>query len=70
MMVGMGLRYRSTKSLFWVSLRRPLMVGCRCRSHRNRRRISDGQVAGSNVGFEASSSGGRLTLVSLKQPFS
>lgn len=39
MMVGMGLRYRSTKSLFWVSLRRPLMVGCRCRSHRNRRRI-------------------------------
>ena len=63
MMVGVGLRYRSTKSLFWVSLRRPLMAGCRCRSHRSRRRISDGQVVGSNVGFEVSSSGGRLTLV-------
>ena len=41
------------------------LVGCRCRSHRNRRHIADGQVAGSNVGFEASSSGGRLIFVSL-----
>ena len=44
-----------------------LLVGCRCRSHRNRRHIADGQVASSNAGYEASSSGDRMTLVSLLQ---
>jgi hypothetical protein len=39
-----------------------------CRGHRNRRHIADSQVAGSNVGNGASSSGSRLTLVSLKLP--
>ena len=42
-----------------------LLVGCGCRSHRNRRRIAEAQVAGSNVVSRASSCEGRLTLVSL-----
>jgi hypothetical protein len=43
------------------------MVGCQRHSHRNRRHIADGQVAGFNVGSEASSSRGRLTPFSLKR---
>ena len=44
------------------------LVGCWCCSHRNRRRIADGQVDGSNVRNGASSSGGRVTLVGLLEP--
>ena len=42
-----------------------LLVGCGCRSHRNRRHIAEAQVAGSNVVSGASRCEGRLTLVSL-----
>ena len=40
-------------------------VGCGCRSHRNRRHITEVQVAGSNVVSGASSCEGRLAFVSL-----
>ena len=46
------------------------LADCRCCGHRNGRHIADGQVAGSNVGDGASSSGGRLALLSLEGSFS
>ena len=42
-----------------------LLVGCGCRSHRNRHHIAEAQVAGSNIVSGASSCEGRLTFASL-----